>query len=120
MGKWNDQHYPACVCGFEGRTSNHIVAECPITKFRGGFSIIHQATPEMLDWLETLKPYDAYILYTTTTLNQFTFIYLIKLTLKTEGLPKSTTVNFKLSINVNKAANLYFYNYMTKKNSCEP
>lgn len=33
----------------------YMVTEFPLTRFRDDFSIIYQATPKVLDWLETLK-----------------------------------------------------------------
>jgi hypothetical protein len=38
---WNIRENPSCECGAEKETIQHIVEECPLTKFQQGFSKLH-------------------------------------------------------------------------------
>jgi hypothetical protein len=38
---WNIRENPSCKCGAEKETIQHIVEECPLTKFQQGFSELH-------------------------------------------------------------------------------
>jgi hypothetical protein len=38
---WNIRENPSCECGAEKETIQHIVEECPLTKFEQGFSELH-------------------------------------------------------------------------------
>jgi hypothetical protein len=41
---WNIRENPSCECGTEKETIQHIVEECPLTKFQQGFSKLHLNT----------------------------------------------------------------------------
>jgi hypothetical protein len=46
---------PSCECGAEKETIQHIVEECPLTKFQQGFSKLHLLTEDALNWLQQIK-----------------------------------------------------------------
>jgi hypothetical protein len=46
---------PSCECGAEKETIQHIVEECPLTKFQQGFSKLHLLTEDSLNWLQQIK-----------------------------------------------------------------
>ena len=53
--KWNIASNPSCECGAEVETIKHIVEECPVSKFQGGFQEIHKATRNVENWISSLK-----------------------------------------------------------------
>lgn len=53
--RWKSIQDPSCRCGFPSETIKHIVEECPITKFPGGFPSLHQADQDAIDWIKQLK-----------------------------------------------------------------
>ena len=53
--RWGAIPSPDCSCGNGTETMEHIVNECPITKFDGGFAGIHKVTPNVIEWLQSLK-----------------------------------------------------------------
>jgi hypothetical protein len=52
---WNIRENPSCECGAEKETIQHIVEECPLTKFQQGFSKLHLLTEDALNWLQQIK-----------------------------------------------------------------
>jgi hypothetical protein len=52
---WNIRENPSCKCGAEKETIQHIVEECPLTKFQQGFSKLHLLTEDALNWLQQIK-----------------------------------------------------------------
>jgi hypothetical protein len=56
LHKWNADQSPLCECGRSSETIQHIVEECPRTKFLPGFTAIHKITPETLTWMSSIKP----------------------------------------------------------------
>jgi hypothetical protein len=44
-----------CECGAEKETIQHILEECPLTKFQQGFSKLHLLTEDALNWLQQIK-----------------------------------------------------------------
>jgi hypothetical protein len=52
---WNIRENPSCECGAEKETVQHIVEECPLTKFQQGFSKLHVLTEDALNWLQQIK-----------------------------------------------------------------
>jgi hypothetical protein len=52
---WNIRENLSCECGAEKETIQHIVEECPLTKFQQGFSKIHLLTEDALNWLQQIK-----------------------------------------------------------------
>jgi hypothetical protein len=55
---WNIRENPSCECGAEKETIQHIVEECPLTKFQQGFSKLHLLTEDALNWLQQIKTYN--------------------------------------------------------------
>ena len=53
--KWNIASSPSCKCGAGVETIKHIVEECPVSKFQGGFQEIHKATRNVENWISSLK-----------------------------------------------------------------
>jgi hypothetical protein len=43
------------ICGAEKETIQHIVEECPLTKFQQGFSKLYLLTEDALNWLQQIK-----------------------------------------------------------------
>ena len=41
-----------CMCG-QQQTMNHMVNECPSTKFGGGLHSLHEAGDDAIHWLES-------------------------------------------------------------------
>ena len=54
--KWNAVESPSCDCGAPSETIKHMVEECPVTMFEGGFVGLHRVTEMVLNWMSTLKP----------------------------------------------------------------
>ena len=54
MFKWRLQNSPACDCGNDRQTINHIIKECQIRKFNQGIEGIHAITPEAVKWIREL------------------------------------------------------------------
>ncbi|KAE9523030.1 hypothetical protein AGLY_016661 [Aphis glycines] len=54
MFKWRLQDSPACDCGNDRQTINHIIKECQIRKFNQGIEGIHAITPEAVKWIREL------------------------------------------------------------------
>jgi hypothetical protein len=52
---WNIRENPSCECGAEKETIQHILEECPLTKFQQGFSKLHLLTEDALNWLQQIK-----------------------------------------------------------------
>jgi hypothetical protein len=52
---WNISENPASECGAEKETIQHIVEECPLTKFQQGFSKLYLLTEDALNWLHQIK-----------------------------------------------------------------
>jgi hypothetical protein len=52
---WNIRENPSCECSAEKETIQHIVEECPLTKFQQGFSKLHLLTEDALNWLQQIK-----------------------------------------------------------------
>jgi hypothetical protein len=52
---WHIRDTPSCECGAEKETIQHIVEECPLTKFQQGFSKLHLLTEDALNWLQQIK-----------------------------------------------------------------
>jgi hypothetical protein len=44
---WNIRENPSCECGAEKETIQHIVEECPLTKFQQGFSSTYRRRPKL-------------------------------------------------------------------------
>jgi hypothetical protein len=55
---WNIRENPSCECGAEKETIQHIVEECPLTKFHQGFSKLHLLTEDALNGYNKLKTYN--------------------------------------------------------------
>ncbi|EEZ99825.1 hypothetical protein TcasGA2_TC002606 [Tribolium castaneum] len=53
--KWKATENPYCQCGHVEETIQHLVEECQITSFQGGFNEIHQLSPQAKTWLSTIK-----------------------------------------------------------------
>lgn len=49
--KWKFQDILACDCGNGKQTINHIVTECQLRKFSGGFEGLHAVTLEAINWI---------------------------------------------------------------------
>jgi hypothetical protein len=63
---WNIRENPSCECGAEKETIQHIGEECPLTKFKQGFSELHIVTEDVLNWLQRynkLKTYNLLLLF---------------------------------------------------------
>jgi len=43
---------PSCDCG-QRQTMNQIVDTCPLTKFKGGLNLLHDADDDAVTWLES-------------------------------------------------------------------
>lgn len=54
--KWKLVPSAACLCGHPSQTIEHIVKECPRTKFNGDFTAIHSLVPEAIEWIQHLEP----------------------------------------------------------------
>ena len=53
--KWSAVPDPFCACGHPSETIKHMVNDCPLTKFQGGFEALHQASPEAIHWISNIK-----------------------------------------------------------------
>ena len=51
--KWGQTDDPLCECGVP-QTMQHIVEECPLRSFEGGFRDLHNCMPEGLQWMQNL------------------------------------------------------------------
>ena len=49
--KWGLAQSPSCDCG-QRQTMSHIVDMCPLTKFKGGLNLLHEADDDAVIWLE--------------------------------------------------------------------
>jgi len=54
MHKWRLRDNPACDCGNDIQTVNHIIIECQSRKFNQGIEEIHAITPEAIKWIKEL------------------------------------------------------------------
>ncbi|VVC33892.1 Hypothetical protein CINCED_3A009600 [Cinara cedri] len=54
MFKWRLQDSPACDCGNDRQTINHIIKECQLRKFNRGIEGIHVITPVAVKWIREL------------------------------------------------------------------
>jgi hypothetical protein len=52
---WNIRENPSCEFGAEKEITQHIVEECPFTKFQHGFSELHLLTENALNLLQQIK-----------------------------------------------------------------
>lgn len=52
--KWGISDDASCDCGHQQQTTFHIVTECPLRKFPGTMSDIHEASEEAVDWMKAL------------------------------------------------------------------
>jgi hypothetical protein len=52
---WNIRDNTSCECGAEKETIQHIVEECPLTKFQLGSYELHIITENALYWLQQIK-----------------------------------------------------------------
>jgi hypothetical protein len=48
---WNIRENLSCECGAEKETIQHIVEECPLTKFQQVFSELHILTEDALNYI---------------------------------------------------------------------
>ena len=55
LHKWNQLVDPSCSCGCPSETIAHIVTECPLNKFHGGFQAIHRVANGVTEWILNLK-----------------------------------------------------------------
>ena len=53
--KWGALDSPECICGFANETIQHLVVDCPVSKFKDGFLGIHMVSDTFLNWIELLK-----------------------------------------------------------------
>ena len=53
MYKWGMTKSPVCLCG-DPQTMDHIVNSCPLTKFEGGLTILHEAEDDAVNWMESV------------------------------------------------------------------
>jgi hypothetical protein len=51
MWKWGRRDSPECECGAAAQTVQHIVEECPLRRYLGDWTDIHEATPGAVRWL---------------------------------------------------------------------
>ena len=62
LQQWKMATSSACKhCGHPEQTLEHLVNDCPVTNFPGGFGSIHQIGPEVESWLQTLAALDQHI-----------------------------------------------------------
>lgn len=54
MHKWGLRDSPACDCGAQEQTVQHIIKDCPQRKYPGPFSDFINATPSAISWLQSL------------------------------------------------------------------
>lgn len=54
MHKWGITPNPGCDCGAPNQNIDHIIRECPKRKFGGKLEDIFNATPEAIEWVESL------------------------------------------------------------------
>jgi len=52
LHKWGLAQSPSCDCG-QRQTTNHIVNTFPLTKFKGGLNLLHEADDDAVIWLES-------------------------------------------------------------------
>ena len=54
LHRWKMKESPACDCGDPDQTVLHVVQDCPLRRFPGGFEAIHETTDDALFWLTNL------------------------------------------------------------------
>ncbi|VVC43208.1 Hypothetical protein CINCED_3A015175 [Cinara cedri] len=52
--KWSMTNSPLCACGAE-QTIQHVIEECPNTKFNGGIARLHKAEEDVVTWINNLE-----------------------------------------------------------------
>lgn len=55
LHKWDATNDPSCRCGHPEETIEHMVENCPLTKLHGGFAKLHEASPEVINWISSIK-----------------------------------------------------------------
>lgn len=53
--KWNLTDDPSCSCGETRQTTNHLLYDCPNSKYEGQMSDFTNLTDSAIEWLATLK-----------------------------------------------------------------
>ena len=53
MYKWGLTKSPLCSCG-DPQTMDHTVNSCPLIKFEGGLTILHEAEDDDVNWLNSV------------------------------------------------------------------
>jgi Reverse transcriptase (RNA-dependent DNA polymerase) len=54
MNRWGFADSENCDCGHEQQTMEHIINDCPLRAFDGGLEVLHDATPEAIQYLRIL------------------------------------------------------------------
>ena len=55
MHKWRLTEDPSCPCGHPSQTIEHMMNDCPLSKFDGPLEEIIDLTPRAREWLQTLQ-----------------------------------------------------------------
>jgi hypothetical protein len=54
MNRWGFEDSVSCDCGHPQQKMDHIVNDCPLRSFDGGLPILHELTPEGIQYLKDL------------------------------------------------------------------
>lgn len=53
--KWKVINDPGCECGAQLQTMNHLMSECPLSKYAGNVKELLELTSQAISWLQSLR-----------------------------------------------------------------